>query len=83
MLAEREQISRGIMAGHSILSLAMSLGRAISTVSREINHNGGRDCYRANQADQAVWDRAQRPKPCKLVDNHALAHIVAKQLREF
>jgi IS30 family transposase len=50
-------------------------------VSREINRNGGRRCYRANQADAAAWDRARRPKTCKLVDNRALARIVAKKLK--
>jgi IS30 family transposase len=55
--------------------------RAPSTVSREIQRNGGRSDYRASRADQAVWDRAHRPKPCKLVINRALARIVAKQLR--
>jgi IS30 family transposase len=48
-----------------------------------VNRNGGLKCYRANQADQAAWDRAQRPKPCKLVINRALARIVAKKLRRF
>ena len=81
-LAERERISRGMVAGHSIRSIARSLGRAPSTVSREIQRNGGRRRYRANQADQAAWDRAQRPKPCKLVVNRALARIVAKKLRQ-
>ena len=41
-LAEREEISRGIMAGHSFQSIAESLGRARSTVSREVKRNGGR-----------------------------------------
>ena len=81
-LAEREHISRGIVAGYSIRSIATSLGRAPSTVSREIKRNGGRRRYRASQADQAAWDRAQRPKPCKLVVNRALARIVAKKLRQ-
>ena len=81
-LAERERISRGMVAGHSIRSIARSLGRAPSTVSREIQRNGGRRRYRASQADQAAWDRAQRPKPCKLVVNRALARIVAKKLRQ-
>ena len=80
-LAEREEISRGLVAGHSLRSIAESLGRAPSTVSRELKRNGGRSDYRASQADQAAWDRAQRPKPCKLVINRALARIVAKQLR--
>jgi len=70
------------VAGHSIRSIATSLGRAASTVSREINRNGGRRRYRANQADQAAWDRAHRPKRCKLVENRALAHIVAKKLKQ-
>ena len=61
-LAEREEVSRGLVAGHSIRSIAMSLGRAASTVCREINRNGGRRRYRANQADQAAWDRSHRPK---------------------
>ena len=80
-MSEREEISRGVVAGHSFRSIAMSLGRAPSTVSREINRNGGRRRYRANRADQAAWDRAHRPKRCKLVENRALARIVAKKLK--
>lgn len=80
-LAEREEISRGVVAGHSIQLMARLLGRAPSTVSREINRNGGRRHYRANRADQAAWDRACRPKPCKLVSNRALARLVASKLR--
>jgi len=79
-LAEREEISRGIVAGHSIRSIAQTVGRAPSTVSRELQRNGGRQLYRANQADQAAWDRAHRPKRCKLVANRALARIVARKL---
>lgn len=81
-LAEREHISRGIVGGHSIRSIAATLGRAPSTVSREIQRNGGHDQYRASQADQTAWDRAHRPKPCKLVINRALAQTVAKRLRQ-
>ncbi len=80
-LADREEISRGIVAGGSIRCIAAALKRAPSTVSREINRNGGRSCYRANRADQAAWDRARRPKRCKLVDDRALARIVAKKLK--
>jgi DNA-binding CsgD family transcriptional regulator len=64
-LAEREEISRGIVAGHSMRSIASSLGRAPSTVSRELRRNGGGRRYRANKADEAAWDRAKRPKTCK------------------
>jgi len=81
-LSEREEISRGVAAGHSLRSIAASLGRSPSTVSREIERNGGRDRYRASRADQAAWDRAQRPKPCKLVINRRLARIVARRYDE-
>ena len=80
-LSEREEISRGVAAGQSLRWIAASLGRAPSTVSREIKRNGGRHRYRASQADQAAWDRAHRPKTCKLVENRALALIVAEKLR--
>ncbi len=80
-LPEREEISRGLVAGQSLRSIATALGRAPSTVSREINRNGGRRRYRANQAEQAAWDRAHRTKTCKLVQNRALACIVAEKLR--
>jgi len=80
-LAEREEISRGLVASQSLRLIAASLGRAPSTVSREINRNGGRRYYRASKADQAAWDRAHRPKTCKLVENRKLAHIVAKKLK--
>ena len=82
-LAEREEISRGMVAGRSIRTIATLLGRAPSTVSREIRRNGGRRCYRANKADKAAWARARRPKTCKLVENRELARAVAKKLQKF
>ena len=81
-LAEREEISRGVVAGQSFRSMAASLGRSPSTISREIRRNGGRRRYRANKADQAAWDRAHRPKTCKLVENPALSLIVAHKLKQ-
>ena len=80
-LAEREEISRGVVAGNSIRSIAATLKRSPSTVSREINRNGGRLQYRANQADKNAWNRAHRPKVCKLVTNRSLANIVARKLQ--
>lgn len=80
-LSEREEISRSLATGHSIRFIAGLLKRAPSTISREINRNGGPEGYRANQADQAAWDRAQRPKNCKLADNPTLARIVAGKLQ--
>jgi IS30 family transposase len=80
-LAEREEISRAMVAGESIRSTAARLGRAPSTISREIKRNGGCDSYRASVADAAAWDRARRPKTCKLRNNRALARLVAEKLR--
>jgi len=80
-LAEREEISRAVVAGHSMRWIATSLGRAPSSISREIEGNGGQGCYRASQAEQAAWDRARRPKTCKLAENRTLAHIVANKLQ--
>ncbi|MFD6357801.1 IS30 family transposase [Nocardia tengchongensis] len=78
--AEREQISRGLAAGESLRGIARSLGRAPSTISREVAGNGGRFDYRAVTADQAAWARAVRPKPTKLSQNPRLAAIVAERL---
>ena len=80
-LAEREEISRALATGHSIRSIAARIGRAPSTVSREVKRNGGRVGYRANRADGAALERAHRPKRCKLTENRALASIVTDKLR--
>ena len=78
---EREEISRGLAAGMSLRAIADRLGRAASTVSREVAANGGRSRYRANRADQVAWSRATRPKACKLAANAALRVIVEDKLR--
>ncbi len=80
-LREREEISRGLVAGLSIRAIASQLDRAPSTVSREISRNGGAHHYRATQADQSAWDRAHRPKTCKLVQNRPLCRSVERKLR--
>jgi IS30 family transposase len=80
-LVEREEISRGIVAGRSLRAIALRLSRAPSTVSRELKRNGGRHGYRASQADEAAWDRARRPKICKLTSHRALARLVAGRLK--
>ena len=79
-LAEREEISRGVAAGLTMRAIALQLGRAPSTISREISRNGGQRRYRANQADEAAWQRAHRPKTCKLAQNPAAARLVAGKL---
>ena len=80
-LSQREEISRGIVSGLSLRSIARQLERAPSTISREINRNGGLKRYRANHADEAAWDRAHRPKPCKLAENLQLRCIIASKLQ--
>ena len=80
-LPERESISRGIVAELSVRTIAQQLERSPSTICREINRNGGYDHYRACEADQAAWDRAQRPKCSKLSSNKLLARIVAQKLQ--
>jgi len=79
-LEEREEISRGIAAGRSIRAIAEGLGRAPSTVSREVGRNGGVSAYRASDADRCAWERAQRPKPCRLATHRALRWRVAQKL---
>jgi len=80
-LHEREEISRAVVRGQSIRSIATRLRRAPSTISREIKRNGGPECYRGSEADQAAWDRSRRPKSCKLAKNRTLARIVAGKLQ--
>lgn len=77
---ERESISRGIAASLSVRAIALSLGRAASTISREIKRNGGLARYRAVNADQRAWDKALRPKPCLLAGNEILRGVVAAKL---
>ncbi|WP_157994713.1 helix-turn-helix domain-containing protein, partial [Cupriavidus agavae] len=80
-LAEREEISRSVVAGLSVRSIACRLGRAPSTISRELRRNGGSQSYRASQADELAWVRALRPKTCKLIRNPTLAQVVATKLK--
>lgn len=79
-LEEREEISRGLAAEMSIRSIALSLGRSPSTVSREINRNKGADRYRATDADKAAWKRATRPKTYVLASNSKLCSLVKCKL---
>jgi IS30 family transposase len=79
-LEEREEISRGIVAGRSIRRIARDLRRSPSTVSREIRRNGGSQAYRASRADGSAWDRALRPKACRLAHYAPLRWCVAQKL---
>ncbi len=80
-LIEREEISRGLTVGRSLRVIAAQLDRAPSTISREVGRNGGTDRYRATASDQSAWDRALRPKRCKLACHPALRRTVSRKLR--
>lgn len=80
--AEREEISRGIAAGLSMGQIAGRIGRAVSTVSREVGRHGGARRYRAGAADDRAWCNARRPKTCKLALERPLREAVATRLRE-
>jgi DNA-binding CsgD family transcriptional regulator len=77
---EREESSRGVAAGDSCRAIARRLGRAPSTVSRELARNGGRSRYRAQRADAAADRRAMRPKPAKLAVEPGLRAVVEAKL---
>ena len=79
-MPEREEISRGLSSGESVRSIAKRLGRAPSTVSREVARHGGRARYRANHADYEASLSALRPKPCRLALNGRLRKVVASKL---
>jgi IS30 family transposase len=81
-LSEREEISRGVASKQSMRCIARRLKRSPSTISREIHRNGGYACYRAAPSDQAAWDRAHRPKRCKLARHRSLAKVVAAKLQQ-
>jgi IS30 family transposase len=79
-LGEREEISRGMATALSIRQIAAMLGRAPSTVSREIHRHGGAHTYRAAEADAQAWKHTRRPKSCRLATSPMLQRIVASKL---
>jgi transposase, IS30 family len=70
-LTDREEIRAGLERGETYQAIAAALGRATSTISREVTHNGGRTGYRAIWAHRRASRCARRPKPFKL-DHPAL-----------
>ena len=80
-LADREELSRGLVAGDSLRTIATRLGRAASTISREVVWNGRRNDYRAWRADRDAVRRGQRPKPSKLAVDSRLCREVERGLR--
>ena len=77
---EREEISRGLAAGESLRCIARRLGRAPSTVSREVSRHGGARRYRAGAADCAAMHNRRRPKPSRLATHTELRHVVEDKL---
>ncbi len=63
-----------------IVVLHGGIAPALRAVSREIRRNGGRQAYRANRADWRAWERASRPKPCRLALHRELRWRVAQKL---
>jgi IS30 family transposase len=80
-LAEREDLSRGLVAGDSLRTIATRLRRAPSTISREVAWNGRRSDYRAWRADGEAVRRGRRPKPSKLAIDSRLRREVERGLR--
>ena len=80
-LSEREEISRGVAAGKSMRQIAGELGRAPSTVSRELARNMRQRGYRAHIAESNAWQRARRPKVCLLNRHPRLRQVVIEKLR--
>ena len=80
-LSERETISRGIVRGLSMRAIARDLNRSPSTISREIGRHGGRQGYRASEADRRAWEQAKRPKRCKLARYPRLRRSVIRLLQ--
>ncbi len=78
--AEREEISRGLRGGESLRRIAAGLGRAPSTISREVTANGGRPRYRAWSAEDRAFRAARRPRRAKLAANPRLRRAVERLL---
>jgi IS30 family transposase len=78
---DREELSRGLALGDSCRALARKIGRASSSVSREVRRNGGRERYRAAEAEAAAVRRRRRPKPSKLALSQPLRIEVEKKLK--
>jgi transposase, IS30 family len=79
-LEERIEIRLGLERGWSLRRIASTLGRNVSTVSRELARNGGGRSYRPMDAHQRAWEKTRRPKPTKLSSCHRLRERVVADL---
>jgi IS30 family transposase len=80
---DRDEISVGLERGESFTAIAARLGKATSTISREVGANGGRGVYRASQAHRRAFERARRPKLVKQVASPGLRAVVEVWLQEW
>ncbi len=83
-LAEREELAIFHAQGHGVREIARRLGRAPSTISRELRRNaatrsGGFE-YRATTAQWHANRSARRPRPAKLALNKELRTYVEDRL---
>jgi IS30 family transposase len=79
-LDEREAISRGLAARKTFTTIAAELGRAVTTITREVARNSGPNGYRAVRADRLAVARTARPRAGKLADHPALRAVVEDKL---
>jgi IS30 family transposase len=82
-LADREEITIGLSRGERLTAIAGRLGRSVSTVSREVAVNGGREDYRAWAGQRRAQERARRPKPSKMGTCPKLRDQVEEWLSEW
>lgn len=80
-IEEQEEISRCLVQKISIREIARRLSRSTSAISREVNRNNGLKNYRAAKAEQRAWDKALRPKQCKLLVYQDLCRLIATKLK--
>jgi IS30 family transposase len=81
--ADRDEISVGLERNETFTAIARRLGKATSTISREVQANGGRAVYRASKAHQRAFEQARRPKPAKLAACPELRAVVEERLQEW
>ena len=75
---DRERILVGLARGDSLTLIARHLGRAVSTISREVRRGGGRAAYSAWRAHEHAREQARRPKPFKLGTDPLLREVTAR-----
>jgi IS30 family transposase len=79
-LDDRVQIALGLADGLTLTAIAGGIGKAVSTVSREVNKNGGRRGYRPVAAHRVAEAAARRPKATKLAARTELCGRVVADL---